>query len=203
MTDADVAIFQSIPFLANDWYAAHYDNTPELVLRTDAQGQLLVGRNPFSPDPIFHWWRGSTAVAVVRVTKDGVAKFGFLEARLFNLAYWRGQTTFADHDLTVGAAPCGNRGPTTLEPETWDALVAGPVTLRWRGIASAISYAVHAARPGEQPRTLGETAAEELTVTLPAGSVYWWVEAKFAKCPSQRSDSGRLIVRTPKRRSVR
>jgi hypothetical protein len=203
IADADVAIFQSQPFQTDTWYATNFDATPDLTLRTDSEGRVLVGRNPFSPNPIVHWWRGSTATAIVRVTKDNIAKFGFLEARLFNLAYWRGQTAFADHELVVGRTTrCGNRGP-VLADGTWDQPVLGPATLAWTPLANAVSYNVYTAPRNGAPRLITNTTAPSVTATLAPGTNYWWVEANFANCPSQRSDSARLVVVTPKRRALR
>jgi len=204
LRNASVDIHQAIPFEVNAWYAAHWDDTADLHLQTDDNGQVLVGRSPFAPDGrVMNYWRGSTTTAIVRVEKDGVVRFGYLESRLFNLAYWRGDTLFADHELVAGAPYCANRGPLLASP-SWDAPEPGPfVTLQWNALDGATSYRVYTATSGGPPHLHGTTTA--LTLTLPlAGRTYWWVEATFALCTPMRSDLGRLNVQNrAKRRAVR
>lgn len=198
---ARVEIYRSRTHGASEWYAAHYDDVPDLVLQTDANGQVLAGHNPFADGPVMHYWRGTNAVAIVKVEHEGTERIGFLEARSFNLAFWRGETTFADHELTVGAV-CGDDAPTLLSP-AWDAVFETPeVTLRWSRAPGAHAYAVFVARPGEAPRLAATTAATEVTVALD-GRTYWWVEARFSHCPSARSEPSRVEVRLPRRRAAR
>jgi hypothetical protein len=205
VVNANVEIHQASLFHHDSWYAAHYDAEPDLSLHTDANGQVLLGRNPFSNDgPVVSYWRGSNAVAIVRVVKDGVAKVGYLESRLFHLAFWRGETLFADHELVVGRTkPCGFAGPQLVSP-AWDAAVSGPLTsLVWSPVAGAVSYSVYAATPTAAPRRLGTTTSTEIPVVL-SGRPYWWVEAAYANgCPPLRSDSSRVLAPVrAKRRAV-
>jgi len=198
---AKVELYRSRPYGADEWYAAHYDDIPDLVLQTDANGQVLVGRNPFADGPVVHYWRGSNAVAIVKVESDAIERVGFLEARTFNLAFWRGDTVLADHELTVGGAPCGDDAPTLLFP-AWDAVSAtSAVTLRWAPSPAATDYAVFAARAGEAPRLLATTTATTVAVALDSRT-YWWVEARFGHCPPARSETSRLVVTTPRRRAA-
>jgi hypothetical protein len=196
LRNAKVDIYQPIPLEANSWYAARWDDHADLHLQTDANGQVLVGRSPFSPDGhVMNYWRGSTTTVIVRVEKDGVVRFGYLESRLFNLAYWRGNTLFADHELVVGAPYCANRGPVLASP-AFDSGVAGPlVSVTWQPVEGATSYRVYTAMPGVKPHLQGTTMATEMTVPM-AGRTYWWVEAEFAQCAPMRSDLGRLNVQT-------
>jgi hypothetical protein len=201
MADADVELFLSEPFKIDAWYATDYDDVADIHLRTDANGQVLVGRNPFSlTGPVVNDWRGSNVIAIVRVN----GKYGFLESRLFNLAFWRGDTTFADHELIVGRTTrCGALGPSIVAP-AWD-VTANTATLRWSRMSDAVGYRVWAATPGSPtPRLIGTTTSTELTTTF-AGRTYWWVEATFANsCPPLRSDASRVNAPAPaKRRAVR
>ena len=201
MANADVEIFLSEPFKIDAWYATDYDDVPDIRAKTDANGQVLVGRNPFSlTGPVVNDWRGSNVIAIVRAN----GRYGFLESRLFNLAYWRGETTFADHELIVGRTTrCGATGPAILGP-AWDA-TTNAATLRWSKLTDAVSYRVWAATPTSPwPRLVGTTTATTLTTTF-AGRTYWWVEATFANsCPPLRSDSSRIEAPPPsKRRAVR
>lgn len=213
LRDWTVEIFQSKLDRIDAWYPTHYEGQPDLRLRTDMNGQVFVGRNPFATNgPIVSYWRQNNPVALVRATKNGEEKFGFLEVRTFNLAYWNGQRNLAEHELVVGrSVPCGNRGPSIASP-SWDATLTAPsVKLTWRPLTGASSYKVYAASPSNPtPRLLGTTLTTELTASLTGGRTYWWVEAAFANgCPPQRSDSSRLNAPEAappapgKRRSVR
>lgn len=201
MANADVELYLSEPFKVEAWYASDYDNVPDVKLRTDANGQVLVGRNPFSlSGPVLLDWGAANVIAIVRVG----GKWGFLESRVFNLAYWRGETAFADHELVVGRAKqCGNRGPTILAP-AYDSTSA-TATLRWSSLTGAVRYNVYAASPSSpQPQLIGSTTSTQLNATF-NGRTYWWVEAVFADfCPPLRSDSARVNApATAKRRAVR
>lgn len=209
--NANVEIFQSSTEGANQsWYPTHYDATPDLKLRTDANGQVLVGRNPFATNgPVVSYWEKNNTTVIVGAEIDGAKKYGFLESRLFNLAYWSGQTTFADHEVVAGrAAHCATRAPAATAPN-WDAtLTDRNVKLDWSSVPGAVSYNVYAASPSNPARRfLGTTTSTELTTSLTGGRTYWWVEASFANgCPAMRSESMRLnAVAAPaasKRRAV-
>lgn len=205
IADAGVEIYQSKLDRVDLWYPTHYEGEPDLRLRTDANGQVLVGRNPFATNgPVVSYFRKNNTVAIVRVIKDGVARVGFLESRVFNLAYWSGQTALADHELVAGrATPCGYHGPALVGP-SWDA-AGSPVQFKWRALDDAVAYDVWAASPSRPtPRLLGTTTGVELTVPLSGGATYWWVEAKFANlCPPLRSETSRVITPAAKSRAVR
>jgi hypothetical protein len=204
VANAEVELYLSEPFKVEAWYASDYDDVPEVKLRTDANGQVLVGRNPFSiSGPVLKDWGAANVIAIVRAG----GKWGFLESRIFNLAYWRGETTFADHELIVGRAKqCGNRGPTIQAP-AWDSTAATPA-LRWSSVAGAVRYDVYAASPeSPRPRLLGSTTSTQMSASF-SGRTYWWVEAVFAdSCPPLRSDSSRVNAPVApsksKRRAVR
>jgi hypothetical protein len=206
VTDALVEIFQSELGSHDAWYATSYDDVPDLTLWTDSEGRVLVGRSPFATDGrLLHDWRGSNAVAIVRVTKNGARRYGFLEARTFNLAYWSGRSAFADHELRVARDTCPWLAPRPTSP-VWDASSAGSlVTLRWTP-SDAISYRVWGASPGRRPRLLGATTGTEVQARLAGGVTYWWVEAEFGNgCQTLRSASSRLHVQPTmkRRRAVR
>jgi hypothetical protein len=204
MANADVELFLSEPFKVEAWYASDYDDVPDVKLRTDANGQVLVGRNPFSlTGPVLKDWGAANVIAIVKAG----GKWGFLESRIFNLAYWRGEMSFADHELVVGRTrQCGNRGPSIQSP-AWDSTSATS-TLRWSSLTGAVRYNVYAASPSSpRPRLVGSTTSTQLSATF-NGRTYWWVEAVFAdSCPPLRSDSSRVDAPvTPskgKRRAVR
>jgi hypothetical protein len=193
MPDAEVQIYQATrtaPTTA--WYGAHFDATPDLTLRTDANGRVLVGRSPFGT--VVHAPDLNTGVVIVRAGTH----IGYLESRLFNLAYWRGDTEFADHELMVGRE-CGSEGP-RLHGPAWDQVTTGPVTLAWDSMIDATRYRVYA-----DGRLIGSTTANAIQVRLD-GPVYWWVEADLGLCGTRRSYPSRFIANNDtvlRRRAVR
>ena len=191
--NADVEIFRSETGRFDEWYATSYDGVPDLVLRTDANGQLLLGRCPFSADGVVvNTWRGSNTVAIVRVNSS---LYGFLESSAFNMEFWRGHTELGEYDVVVSAGGdvCGVAGPAIV-----DARVAGgAVTLSWTAVAGATAYRVMAAQDGDAPSIILTTSKTSATVRLP-GSNYCWIEADRAGCPTVRSSTSHLVV-TPVR----
>jgi hypothetical protein len=199
LRNAEVRIYQSVGG-TDAWYATHYDNAPDLVLQTDANGQVLVGRNPFATNgPVMNYWRGSNVVAIVRVATSARVLYGFLEAREFNLAYWRGQTDFADYTLSVGVPLCRALDVPVLQSPAYDAQQSPLVTLAWSAVPDASSYTLWASSNGERPRVVASTTSTSTTVYLP-GRVYWWVEAEVSGCASRRSDAWRFTAATTQRR---
>jgi hypothetical protein len=203
LRNADVWIYTSVAN-APVWYATNYDDIPDLKLRTDSNGQVLVGRSPFAADgQVMHTFGMNNGTVIVRVaTEDNVA-YGFLESRLFNLAYWRGQTDFADHELIVGQR-CEPRGPELTAP-AWDAALSTHATLRWQPVPGATRYRVYASSNLAAPRLVAMTTATEATPQL-HGRTYWWVEADLGSCGSRRSSMHRFNAAAagdaPRRRAV-
>ena len=99
--DAQVDVFQGVRWDDNDLYSARYDDLPDLHFTTDAQGQFLAGRNPFTPRPNLSSRHPGELVAILRVRAGGKTAFGYLESRVFNLAYWRGERELADHKVQL------------------------------------------------------------------------------------------------------
>ena len=116
---------------------------------------------------------------------------GFLESRLFNLEYWRGNTQFADHELVVGRE-CSSEGPRIGGP-SWDEQTSGPVTLSWDVMVEATRFRVYASTNLGKPRVIAVTTGNEVTVRLD-GRVYWWVEADLGVCGTRRSYPGRFFA---------
>jgi hypothetical protein len=191
--NAEVLIYQAARSLPTPlWYGAHFDATPDLTLRTDERGRVLVGRSPFGT--VVHAPDLNTGVVIVRVG----SRIGYLESRLFNLAFWRGQTEFADHELMVGRE-CGSEGPRLRGPQ-WDAVTSGPVTLEWDPMVEATHYRLYA-----NNRLVGSTTATSVDVRL-NGRVTWWVEADLGLCGTRRSYPSRFLASNDtivRRRAVR
>jgi hypothetical protein len=202
--DADVWFYTSVANGAN-WYATNYDDTPDLKLRTDANGQVLVGRSPFAADgKVVHTFGMTNGVAIVRVAKEGSVAYGFLESRVFNHAYWRGETDFADHTLYVGLT-CDATGPRITAP-LWDAVTGEKATLVWQGLPNATRYRVYASSGLRRPQLIATTTDTSAEVTV-RGRTHWWVEADLGLCGTRRSGTGLLNAPAsagfPRRRAVR
>ena len=196
MTNADVYVYQAEATLPTErWYGARFDDTPDLILKTDANGHVLVGRSPFgNGGTVVHAPHFANGVAIVKVVKDGVWAHGYLESRLFNLEYWRGHTAFADHELIVGLE-CTADGPRLYSP-TWDEQTNGAVTLSWEPSISATRYRVYASSNLGAPQLIATTTGSDVTVHLD-GRVYWWVESDLGLCGRRRSLPGRFEASNP------
>ncbi len=99
--NAQVDVFQGVRWDDNDLYSARHDDLPDLHFTTDANGRFLAGRNPFTPRADLSSRRPGEFVAILRVRAGGKTAFGYLEARVFNLAYWRGERELADHEVKL------------------------------------------------------------------------------------------------------
>ena len=190
--DADVRIYQATG-VPGHFITKYYDDTPDLVLKTDANGQVLVGRCPFAADgKIVHTFGASNVTAIVRVAGFGVVRYGFLESQLFNFAYWDGHHDFADYDLTVGAPLCFPSRPALQFPEP-ESVVQGPlVTFTWSyGFDDAVGYRLWVSIDGAPATMVAETDRKTKSAEAPAsGRVAWWVEILHSACPVSRSATG-------------
>ncbi|MBD3410576.1 MAG: DUF5123 domain-containing protein [Ignavibacteriales bacterium] len=98
LVGATVKIYQSTGD-GTTWYGKAYDNSPDLWLTTDANGQTLLGQCPFSSDgTLYHEYGNSNLTAIVRVEYEGNVDYGFLESADFNMQYWAGNTSLGEYD---------------------------------------------------------------------------------------------------------
>jgi hypothetical protein len=81
-------------------YAKLFDDRPDLELRADGQGRVLLGQNPFADVPL-DTQEYSNAVAILRVEHEGGIGYHFLEAVEFNLEYWRGHADLGEYELRL------------------------------------------------------------------------------------------------------
>ncbi len=163
---------------------------------TDASGNVDVGRCPLSPDgKVVNTWRHSSVLAIVRVKPpDRNAMYGFLESLQFNLAYWRGVTEVAHHELVVGPQACELAEPELVTP-AYASRTSGTITFAWKTVARATSYEIWIAPRGQEPRLLETTAATSTSTRL-AGDIFWWVIAKADGCPPSRSITSKFTAPT-------
>jgi alpha-tubulin suppressor-like RCC1 family protein len=96
LAGAKVTIFRSSGGVGLGYRKA-FDDVPDLVLEADGFGVVELGRNPFH-EPLRNVL---DMVALVRVERAGKAGFAFIQAGLFNLAYWRGHVSSASYTLSV------------------------------------------------------------------------------------------------------
>jgi hypothetical protein len=76
---------------------------PPIDYTTDASGEILLPRNPFTSGPV----DVPRGVAVVRIESQGTIWYRFIEVPAFNLEYWRGHTQdgFVEIELPVPGSP--------------------------------------------------------------------------------------------------
>ena len=207
--NANVRIYQATG-VPGHFLTKYYDDVPDLELTTDGKGQALVGRCPFSADGvIIDHFGGSNVVAIVRVESNGKVQYGYLESRLFNLAAWRGDTDFADHDLVVGDAPCFLERPALHGPRLDSAVPTRSAKLAWSGGSSVDRYRVWVSYDHGAPEVAAEVPGRPVpaggffSATIRAqGRVAWWVEILHNNgCPPSRSATG-LFDAPPSPRSA-
>jgi hypothetical protein len=216
-----VRIYSSSSALIPDWrsrpYETHIDATPDLVLQAGEDGSVLVGRNPFSDGDLTIWVDRCNVMAIVEVVDGATSHWGFLESRVFNLAYWRGETELAEHTVILDPPVCvpPGIGSNTYAP-AYEAFVTTPnvkfqfLGLKgysyelWWSIDEGSAAHVDVAGPKNRDQTLA------VTVNLPRdGRVAWWYLERnpnaAAGCAPHQSatyffdlDAGR----SPRRRSV-
>jgi hypothetical protein len=82
-------------------YGKVYDDPPLLAHCTDAQGRISLGTYPFghASDGSHDVVRGSGTLAV-RILVGNKVGVEFLDATVFNLAYWRGNQSQATYQIT-------------------------------------------------------------------------------------------------------
>lgn len=109
VADASVNVYQATGNPESEWfYTKVFDDEPDLVLWTDADGAVLLGRNPFSEGLVRHTWEISNTIAVIRVEDESRIGYGFLEISGFNMAFWRGEIEHAEHEIRINMLSKGN-----------------------------------------------------------------------------------------------
>ncbi len=101
IANANVEVFRA-ESKNGEWYGKYYDDQPDMELLSDGNGTVALGRCPFSEaGKIEHGYGYSNGVIIIRVQANGKVGFGFLEVTDFNMAYWRGDKTEANYELSV------------------------------------------------------------------------------------------------------
>ncbi len=109
LAGAEVRLYQSAG--NGQLYGKNFSATPSQTLTTDAQGKVLVGRNPFTSGSISPWHENTDLL--VRVLHQNRVRYVFMESSDFNMEYWRGHTTLGLHTLNVAFQPGAVVGTTS------------------------------------------------------------------------------------------
>jgi hypothetical protein len=99
----------------------------------------------------------------------------------------------------VGATsgcPAVTSGPQPISPANGAMNLNSPVTFSWTSVNGAIEYRLRASINGAAAVLLGTTTNTQLTASVPAGEILWYVEAAFQNCPSTYSGRSSLTVMT-------
>jgi hypothetical protein len=108
IANAQVRVYQAAA--GQGLYGKLFDNTPDLTFNTDASGEALFPRNPFSNTGDVTHWNPVNGVAILRVaasaspTRPSFVSYRFLEVADFNLQYWMGNTADGQYSITVPEA---------------------------------------------------------------------------------------------------
>lgn len=188
-------------------YRLKIDRKPDLEFITDSRGTIFVGRNPFTRDDVVIAVDQNNALAIVELVDGRTSHWGYLEARQFNLAYWRGKKDFAVHNLVVDEPVCFGTGigPNNVKPYHEALVNSGNVLFEWSAPASPrefqLWYAVDGGKPVRvdvKPVSLGPP---QLTIPLQGKRVAWWLVYKVdfnpPQCPAVRSSTFFFDLRSP------
>jgi hypothetical protein len=88
----------------DEWYGKIYPQAPDLTFTTDANGWVVLPRNPFG-DPLEHTYGHANSVLLFVVNAAGTVRTAFQEVSDFNLQYWKGQTKDAWYRVTLNLSP--------------------------------------------------------------------------------------------------
>ncbi len=104
-------------------------------------------------------------------------------------------TTLSDRRAFTVAAPvnCDN-ATLTLSAPAPDAVLSSPVHLVWSAVANATSYRVWTSIDGGAPVNIARTTTTDVTLSLPAGKILWYVEALRERCDPVVSNKATFTV---------
>ncbi|MBV8517100.1 MAG: hypothetical protein JO197_06805 [Acidobacteria bacterium] len=207
--NADVDLFQGVRenddlSIADTYLTRVVDDVPDLHFTSDAEGRILVGRNPFTSRALLDPYRLGELTAILRVRANGKTSFGFLESRVFNLAYWRGQHDLADHDVYLGVR-CSEVRANLSKPAYRETTSTNVVRMVWQPVAGARSSTVWVSVDGRPPVALARGLETNTYTAFLSGRVRWWVESDYGPaCPPRRSLTYEFTAPStpPRRRSV-
>jgi len=92
--------------------------------------------------------------------------------------FYAAPSSFRVGTVTRGC-PASPGKPALLTPAAAAANLSSPITFSWSAVTGAVGYRLLGAVNGTEPQTLALTTATQATVSLPAGSGFWLVQAYF------------------------
>ncbi len=141
LPNATVKVYQARG--TTSWYGKKYLETPDVVVMTDGDGRVNLGRCPFASNGfIRHTYGISEGVAVVQVEHADRTGIDFLNAMAFNMAYWRGQTLTAEHTVCVGMISTSAYGIARIFP--LDGYTLPRAVVQWPHVRVVLSGPVNA-----------------------------------------------------------
>lgn len=98
---AGIIVYQSLP--SPGYCGRNYDDTPDINITADPNGQVDIGRNPFSRRSGVDNYN---AIFLFRINYRNQKQYRFQEVSDFNLAYWRGEKGQANYSIQTGITAC-------------------------------------------------------------------------------------------------
>ena len=92
------------------------------------------------------------------------------------------------------ASQCGTTPATLTAPASGAVNTDPSVTFKWNAVPNATSYELFTSINGAAFSDTATTSDTSVTRIVPAGTIDWYVEAKFASCNSLRSMTSRFTV---------
>jgi hypothetical protein len=140
-------------------------------------------------DDEFSFYGETTETSLERLVPAGVVKW-FVIAGFTACPDARSSTSsFVVRD----AESCANATISLLSPAD-NATTGSPVHMTWTPVAGALFYRVWVAVDGDAPVNVLRTNATEADVSLPAGTIGWYVDAPRQDCDAVVSDKRRFTI---------
>ena len=91
-------------------------------------------------------------------------------------------------------AACPTQAPTLVAPANGASNINPPVLFDWNDVAAAVSYRLWASFGGGTANIIALTRDSQSSISVPAGSVEWWVDALADNCPFVTSAHARFTA---------
>lgn len=116
LAGAVVRIYRAGSTNPPELYAKQFSTSVAMTLTANANGQILVGRNPFTGGPTIEL--EESQVMLLRVSHQNRVRYTFMESTDFNMEVWRGHSSLGLHTLRVAFLPGATEstGPTCATP---------------------------------------------------------------------------------------
>jgi hypothetical protein len=98
--------------------------------------------------------------------------------------------------FSITETTCDDIRPILFAPADGAVGLASPAHFEWSHVRNATSYKVWASVDDAEESVIGTTTVNKLTVSVPAGTIHWHVQAFFKSCPALDSATSTFTVRT-------